>query len=381
MRWLLVTISAALLPAFSAADQLACHFSDERKIIDALLDQNYHQTNRYLDELTLDKGLIRSKSFYRWLAAWSEAVDTENHNWIDLTIAELEQVLSELELNHAQWKSADTLLEAGMAAAFVARIKLHRASYRQGYRIAKRALKYLEDYTRHKSASHWGMLAVRFIFGLRQIHLTRMPNQLKFFYGIEAKENNIDRGRYRLEQIIKTPHPYASEAARTLLLETPWSKPAICSYQSLAEQMAFTYPNNPTFSLVSQAIYLRCGNPHRALFVYDRFSDRYQQTPEWDSLSMMGRYRGLADTQRADLLVIPNDQHRDLEPYRLLALANAFDLRGERKRAITAYKKLLGFPRAPQSVMRSAQLRLNHPYSRPPYLKTDHTLTLVPCAG
>jgi len=380
MKLLAITIFIALLPIFSiSANQVACHFSDERKIIDSLLDHNYHQTNRHLDELMLDQGLIRSKSFYRWLAAWSQAVDTKNQKKIDLAISELEKIFSDLEFNYVQQKSADTLLEAGMVAAFIARIKLHHGSYHQGYQISKHAFRYLNAYTQHKKANYLGIITVRFIFGLRQIYLAKIPNQLKLLYGISIKEGNLDRGRYLLKQIIKTLHPYASEAARTLLMETPWDKPEICSYQSLAEQMAFTYLNNPIFPIISQAIYLRCGNPDKSLYIYYQFSDLYKETIEWDSLSMIGYYRGLADTQRVDLLAVPHDQHVELEPYRLLALANALDLKGERKQAITTYKKLLNFPQAPKAVMRSAKLRLNYLYSKPPYLPTDRTLILVSC--
>ncbi len=376
---------ASSAPRDCGISTCSCELPIERKILDALINRDHEKASALVNGANWDGALIPSSPFYKGIVRWSRGVYFGNSDEVNSGVSMLKKTIQKLKKAHKQRPGAQTLLSVALASAHTSRILLHRGHHLSGFRMGAQSLRYVEQYLRHPNATEYGKAASQLVLGLNQVYLNGIPNKLRYLYhlsgaSINSGDISLSQGKALIKQaMVGSPH-FGSEAARSLLTEVPWSKPDICQNMALAEWMAKRYPGNPGFSALSQGFSIRCGKPFQALkqntitLQYLDQRTKSQQTEpsrtkprgsgDWKMIFQKGRYRALADLGRVEQLA-KMTANEALEPYRMIALANALDLKLQRNQALEIYNTVLNYPEGPKSVTRSAMLRLRHPYTSP----------------
>ena len=148
------------------------------------------------------------------------------------------------------------------------RILLYQEQYLTGYRLARRALRYAETFVSQYQPNLEESAALMLVQGVYMVYLANIPDQLRysnFLIDEHPGETNLISGMRQIETAIEYSPHFGSEAARTLLIETPWHLNEICRHLTLAQQMQSQFTGNPAFTAVFQGFLLRCGYPGEAL--------------------------------------------------------------------------------------------------------------------
>ena len=384
------------------APQSSCALPPERRILDSLLNHNHDLAHSLIESTDFSHTMIRSKSFYQAALTWSRAHRKGNNPESDRLLREaasqIKKILRKLNnQTHAQSRE-EVILSTGLALSHGARMLLYSGQYLTGYRFGKQGIRLLNQFRQTASPTVEENAAISLILGLYEVYISNIPDHLKYLDYLVGKPalghaSKLETGIREIELAIKQSPHFASEAARALLMETPWNLNHICRQVNLADTMVAQYANNLDFSALYQGFLLKCGFAELALkennralasagldaAVGQRVNGKSSDTESWRTLFYKGRLRALADLGRAHELAQNPISSSALRPFYLAALANALDITAQRQRAVKIYTQIMNLADAPESLRRSAKMRLRYPYTRPKPRSSQLPIELAVC--
>ena len=382
--------------------QSTCALPPERRILDALLNHNYDLAQSLIESTDFSHTMIRSKSFYQATVAWSrahrKANDADSDRSLRDAASQIKRILRTLNNQTNDQPRAETMLSTGLALSHGARMLLYSGQYLAGYRFGKQGIRLLNEFRQTTSPTVEENAAISLILGLYEVYVSNIPDHLKYLDYLVGKPalghaSKLETGIREIELAAKQSPHFGSEAARALLMETPWNLNHICRQVNLAGTMAAQYTNNLDFSALYQGFLLKCGYADLALkennralnsvgldkAVGQRVNGKPANNESWRTLFYKGRLRALADLGRAHELGQTAISSSTLKPFYLAALANALDITAQRSHAIEIYTQIMNLPDGPESLRRSAKMRLRYPYTRPKPRTSRSPIELAVC--
>lgn len=107
--------------------------------------------------------------------------------------------------------------------------------------------------TRHPADGRAG-----FFLGLYELYVGLAPGWLRAAGELAGLDGDVERGRERMERVVRRNDALAPEAARVLLEELPPRHRPACRYLSLAVDLAQNYPRNGRFHWYVEREFDRC---------------------------------------------------------------------------------------------------------------------------
>ena len=366
-----------------ATDFVSCKVPPERQIIDSLLDLDLPAVTVVLKQHKPETWLIDSPEFYTALAQWIDALSrgrdiTKSRQKLQISLTNSKQPHTSTDIDGAN-------LSWSLASAFTARALLYEKRFLAAIKLGDISATHLDKIFQSSKADQSSRAAVAFFLGLYHIYNSSVPKLLSKKRARISASGDVQEGLRLIEYTIRHSDILGPEAARTLLLETPWITPEYCGYIDLAANLTSRYPGNPDISIAYQGLLLRCGHPLLAYHENQRIVSFFQhQTPQgyyqvnYSGLFTLGRYRANADLKQINQLVlIDKDKKRNY--YRLYALANALDISHERSKSLAIYHKLAQDNGTPNSIRINSRLRLNSPYIPPETVSLHSNVMITDC--
>jgi tetratricopeptide (TPR) repeat protein len=310
-------------------------------------------------------------------AAWQEAERRLEHA-IALAETALEQ------------KPGDPLwrLNLGMSQFFLGRVQIELQHLFKAIRYARAG----RDTLRVLIQTHPEMEDAYFVLGMYEYVAGSVPRALKWLTYLLDISGDRALGVQYLERATARARVMAPEAARMLLgaagIQPEHVEP--CRYLRLARQMIKLYPENPHYSGAAQLILAHCGYPEEALAenkrAFDTFLKRFPDMTGALNLIKLQIYPAMGAMAEIDKMK-PLYAKRDYSHW-YLAKAQAYDVLGKRKQAMSMYRDLefavenpeddtLFNDTPPDYIYDKAILYLKQPYHKPKAVRVDSYPVLV----
>lgn len=318
---------------------------------------------------------IMNASVY-WVRAEAGQGDQRKQAW-DEAAAQLAKAM-EIATNGVKENPDSQLwqLNLGMATFFAGRAEVERKNILKAIRYARKG----RDILRKLIEEHPNTEDAYFVLGMYEYLAGSVPRGLRWLAFILDISGDRELGIQYLERATARAEIMAPEAARMLLaaaaVQPEYNEP--CKYISLARDVRKKYPQNPHYSAALQLILIHCGYPEeslaenkRAFRVYlKRFPDmvgalnlvKLQVYPAMGALDEIEKLAPVFKTQ---------DHH-----HWYLAKAQAYDVLGNRKKAMAMYREIelagddldsstVFLDAPPDLVFEKAMIYLKQPYRRP----------------
>lgn len=356
----------------------------ERTILDNLFNLDFIQANTDLKTAPLDSALIPSKSFYQALINWYSQVNASRNKPTEINPNRLLKEVAVLESQYRQNPTLNTRFAWNLASAVSARALLANKQVRTAYKIGLEAVENLETDLQDPQISEQQYAAGRMMIGLYYLYSNFIPKQFAWLKSSILSKGSFDDAVVELTYATQHSQIFSTEAARTLLIELPWRTPGHCRYLNIEQTLSQQYPNNADISLIYQGLAIRCGYPERARVENRRLTEHLEtglaksyETIDIALLNKLARYR-----INANLGLPSRDKNTNasLIQHRRYALANAYDIMGERALAIDIYQSLVDSTEISRSIRISSKARLKTPFQAKETISDVNSLTLPQCS-
>lgn len=335
----------------------------ERRIVDAILNQQYGRARELTDTLQLGEAIIPSTTFYHGLAIWHRGYQTGETKLKKAGISAMRKSVKEIQVSFAAG-SKKSSLALGLSKGHTARALLENEQYFSGYELGMQAKKHIEEYRSLASETTIGFDDTGLLLGLYEVYTYDLNNQNQWLARKIVSRGNREKGIRLIESAINGSSIFATEAMRALLAEVSWRTPDTCRYADAVDRIGQQFSENNDLAVLRQGLLLKCGYLNRAQRAHDSYTSQEIISAGMREQMEKARLRILADQGDIDSLVeFSTSDH--LEPFRLLAYANALDIAGERPRAQDIYQKLYSMDGIPLTVKSVAKVRIRFPYHRP----------------
>ena len=224
----------------------------------------------------------------------------------------------------------------GMANFFAARMYADGGHTIKAYRLGRAG----RDELRELIEKNPDMNDAYLVLGMYEYIAGSIPRGLRWLATLFDLRGDRDLGVRYLERASARAPVLAPEAARMLLVaagilpETTRS----CAYLPMAQYTRKRYPENPHYSVALQLLYVNCGYPAKALeetgIAEKKFLKDFPNMVEEFRVIRVYAYRDLGDVKK--IKAMENQFKRDTS-YWNLVLAQAYDVVGERKKALSLY--------------------------------------------
>ncbi len=277
-------------------------------------------------------------------------------------------------------------LNLGMTSFFAGRAELERKHTFKAIRHAKKGRDILRDLIKERPRTE----DAYFVLGMYEYLAGSVPKGLRWLAYILGVSGNRDLGIQYLERATARAEVMAPEAARMLLaaaaVQPEYNNP--CHYLPLARDVRTKYPQNPHYSAALQLILAHCGYPKESLAENKRafrvYPERFPDITGVLDLVRLQVYPAMGALDEIEKLA-PVFKNKDYYHW-YLAKAQAYDVIGNRKKAVTMYRKIEAAGDDPDNsifqdpppdlVYEKALIYLKQPYGRLEPVEVDNNSTL-----
>ncbi len=377
-RFLVPHFVAALLLGWfylTAAHASDCVEGDVRELIDAITNQRPNEAQERLASIREHYPSYRLSDFYQSVIEWSRNQFTDNNRARTVSRKQMVKAIDDLEEQFKQSSTLDNQFAVGVAQGLAARIFIFDEQYLKAYRLGSAAKE-------HISAVHAADPErddARLFIGLFEYYTSSVPDELSWLSRLIDWSGSRDQGVKHLEYAVEHSPTFSHEAARALLMEVNWRLPDVCGYLPLAEWLVVKNGDNPYFSLTLQGIYLRCGQPEKALLYNEMMDSLSWESKELTRARSKAKFRALS--QKGDVAEIkrlgPSELSRQDNYAYWFALANAYDVLNMHEKAVKIYQKLAKMDKLAPRFVSMAKLRLTYPYTAPKRIEIARPLSIA----
>lgn len=377
MKWVprvttLLLLCAGMTGAVSAAEcrQPQEAHSQERAIVASVLNLDEVRTGQLVEALDITSALIPSRQFYLGLANWYRGYQSQSRDARARGIKQLRTALDRLTHRYDTDQSIDNRLSLGVASGHVARILFGNRQYLDGYNLAMTARELIDGYLLEASPDHSGYPDAILLKGLFEIYTYDMGNRGAWFTASLSYRGSRSTGIAYIENAIRNSAVFELEAVRALLGEVTWQTPAFCGYTGLIDNVGQQLVNNSDIAVLRQGLLLKCGYAERALEVNNEYRATVpMQSPMQDQLRQ-ARLRIHASLGNMDWLTAIKPEP-ELHYHHQLALANAYDVAGQRQSALQIYRQLSGDSSVDGRIRSVSRVRQRFPFQPPAVVNVD----------
>lgn len=347
----------------SGSKNTQCSSLPEKQIVDAILNQQYGRARELTDALNLAEAIIPSTTFYHGLATWHGGYQIGEIKLKKAGISALRKSIKEMQVSFASGTRKSSLA-LGLSKGHTARALLENEQYFSGYELGMQARQHIDEYRNLSSETAIGFDDTGLLLGLYEVYTHDLIEQNQWLARKIVSRGNREKGIRLIESAINGSSIFATEAMRALLAEVSWRTPDTCKYADAVDRIGQQFSENNDLAVLRQGLLLKCGYLNRAQRAHDSYASQEIVSAGMREQMEKARFRILADRGDIDsLLELSTSDH--LEPYRLLAFANALDIAGERPRAQDIYQQLYSMNDIPLVVKSVAKVRIRFPYNRP----------------
>lgn len=335
----------------------------EKQIVDAILNQQYGRARELTDGLNLAVAIIPSTTFYHGLATWHSGYQTGETRLKKAGISALRKAVKEMQVSFGS-ATKKSSLALGLSKGHTARALLENEQYISGYELGMQARQHIDEYRSLSNETAIGFDDTGLLLGLYEVYTHDLINQNQWLGSKIVSRGNREKGIRLIESAINGSSIFATEAMRALLAEVSWRTPDTCKYTDAVDRIGHQFSENNDLAVLRQGLLLKCGYLNRAQRAHESYASQENIGSGMREQMEKARFRILADRGDIDsLFALFTSDH--LEPYRLLAFANALDIAGERPRAQEIYQHLFSTNDTPATVKSVAKVRIRFPYNRP----------------
>jgi len=340
----------------------ACETIVGRQIIDKLINNQLDQAQRLLFYHSKKKPSDPMSGFYQGTILWAKS--GEGH---DKKLAQ--QALDSLQKNiHESQKrlkgapnNSKLILSSGMSQMLVARIYAGRKQWIAAYKNGKQARLNLQKLSRNNPHEKDALLGL----GLFKFYTGSVPPGLRWLTKLMRFTGNKEKGVELIHKAIKESPIFAPEAGRAVVNEIIYSRSDnLCQYLDLSRHLRQRYPNNPQLSFAYQKVFNNCGYAQQA------YNDNLR------SLKQFAKYPSVVKRLKLQKLYIQSNLGKVKEIndfkgkslkesyHQNIALGMVYDIKGERKKAITSYSKAKNIAANKKGLNKTIKF-LKTPYKKP----------------
>ena len=341
-----------------------CMELPEKRVVDAILNQQYAQAQILADALNLDHALIPSSKFYRALAVWHQGYQQEN---VKLKVSGIAALRKAIHAMHNKLSTAPprvSSLAMGLSKGHTARVLLENAQYVSGYEMGMQAKDHLDQFRALSDESDIGFDDSGLLVGLFEVYTHDFVTQNQWLKRNIVRRGDRENGITLIENAVNGRSIFASEAMRALLTDVSWRTPRTCKYVDATDYFGRQFFANKDFATLRQGLLLKCGHTNQAKYANEDYK-KYSDLPAgMEKILIKARLRIFADLGNFDYI----DKYQvpaELEIHRQLAYANALDVASKRTRAYKEYERLAASTDTPTAIRSVAKVRLHYPYDRP----------------
>ena len=283
--------------------------------------------------------------------------------------------------NHL-WK-----LNLGLTTFFAGRAELERQHTLKAIRYARKGRDILRDLIKERPHTE----DAYFVLGMYEYLAGSVPKGLRWLAYMLGVSGDRDLGIQYLERATARAEVMAPEAARILLaaaaVQPEYNNP--CHYLPLARDTRTKYPQNPHYSAALQLILAHCGYPRDSLAENQRafrvYPKRFPDITGTLNLVKLQVYPAMGALDEIEKLA-PVFKNKDYHHW-YLAKAQAYDVIGDRKKAVSMYREIEAAGDDPENsatfrdpppnlVYEKALIYLKQPYRRLQPVEVDNNTTL-----